>query len=159
MIFLHYQFGAFCGDVCKAIQFPFSLQKNFSSYQMDSTQVAQWIQTLIASVDELTRQNSELRQITEAQSDKRNEERKENNNDEEAVDPLNHRRRTPEGENSPGWKRCSTTQRKMDKLRRANSDKYASNLDSMILASIAWIVQLIKRPLDHIESFKTLMHL
>ena len=42
---------------------------------MDSTQVAQQIQALTASVNELTRQNSELRQIAKAQSDQRNEKR------------------------------------------------------------------------------------
>lgn len=76
---------------------------------MDYTQVVQQIQALTASDDELTWQNSELRRIAKVQSDQRNEERKENNNDEEMTNPLNHRRRTLEGENSPRWKRCSVT--------------------------------------------------
>ena len=60
---------------------------------MDSTQAAQQIQALAASVNELIQQNSELRQIVKAQTNQRNEERHKNNNDD-------HRRTRASEENS-----------------------------------------------------------
>ena len=129
---------------------------------MDSTQAAHQIQALTTSVNELIQQNSELRQIVEAQSNQRNEERHKNNNE-------HHRRTRASEENSS----------RMDELKSAMKGKVMENLDGMIrrtdspfttevlnrpLPTKFCLPQLesydgSKDPLDHIESFKTLMHL
>ena len=78
---------------------------------MDSTKAVQQIQALTASVDELTQQNSELRNIVEDQSDQRNEERHKNNNG-------NHRRTRALEENSSRME-SKLMRREMGELRNA----------------------------------------
>nr|POE61321.1 hypothetical protein CFP56_48893 [Quercus suber] len=96
------------------------------------------------------------------------------------TDPLNHRKRTLEGENSSRMEEMFRyVKREMDELRHAVKDKFASNLDGMIrrtdspfttevlnrpLPPKFHLPQLetfdgLKVPLDHVKSCKTLMHL
>ena len=98
---------------------------------MDSTQAAQQIQALAASVNELIQQNSELRQIVKAQTNQRNEERHKNNNDD-------HRRTRASEENSS----------RMDELKSAMKGKVMENLDGLIRRTDSpFTTEVLKRPL------------
>ena len=141
---------------------------------MDSAQAAYQIQALTTSIEELIQQNLELRHIVKAQSSHRNEERHENNNGKDTVDLLNHRRRgTLEGENSYKMEEeLHDMRKKIHELRSAVKEKSVVNLDGMIKMKVLncplppkfQLPQLesfggLKDPLDHIEAFKTHMHL
>ena len=148
---------------------------------MDSAQAAYQIQALTTSIEELIQQNLELRHIVKAQSGHRNEERHENNNGKDTVDLLNHRRRgTLEGENSYKMEEeLHDMRKKIYKLRSAVKEKSAVNLDCMIKRTDSPFTTEVlncllppkfrllelksfdgqKDPLDHIEAFKTHMHL
>ena len=141
---------------------------------MGSAQVVYQIQALTTSIEELIQQNLELRHIVVAQSGHRNEERQENNNGKDTVNLLNHRRRgTLERENSYKMEEeLHDIRKKIHELRSAMKEKSVVNLDGMIKMKVLncplppkfQLPQLesfggLKDPLDHIEAFKTHMHL
>lgn len=141
---------------------------------MGSAQVVYQIQALTTSIEELIQQNLELRHIVVAQSGHRNEERQENNNGKDTVNLLNHRRRgTLERENSYKMEEeLHDMRKKIHELRSAVKEKSVVNLDGMIKMKVLncplppkfQLPQLesfggLKDPLDHIEAFKTHMHL
>ena len=111
---------------------------------MDSEQAAQQIQALVASVEELTRQNEELRRATKSQNGKRqrttknqNEEEQPrriegNNNEEELDSQINRRIRTSEENSSKMENELCNMRREMDKLSNAMKDRAMENLDRMI---------------------------
>ena len=141
---------------------------------MGSAQVVYQIQALTTRIEELIQQNLELRHIVVAQSGHRNEERQENNNGKDTVNLLNHRRRgTLERENSYKMEEeLHDMRKKIHELRSAVKEKSVVNLDGMIKMKVLncplppkfQLPQLesfggLKDPLDHIEAFKTHMHL
>ena len=62
---------------------------------------------------------------------------------------MNHRRRTPKGENSSRMEEMFRyVKRKMDELRHAVKDKFASNLDGMIWRTDSpFTIEVLNRPL------------
>ena len=136
----------------------------------------QQLQAFLANVEELTRQNEELWKTMESQNAERRR-TGENQNEEESNSQANRRDKTS-GEDSPRMENEFRNMREeMDELKSVMKDKGEKNLDGMIwrtnspfttevlnrsLAPKFCLLQLesydgSKDPLDHNESFKTLM--
>ena len=136
----------------------------------------QQIQALLANVEELTRQNEELRKTMESQNIERRQ-TCENQNEEESNSQANRWDRTVGEDSTRVENELHNMRKEVDKLKRAMKDKGGENLDGMIrktdppftnevlkspLPPKFYFPQLesydgSKDPLDHIESFKTLM--
>ena len=141
--------------------------------QPDAVQQQQ-IQALMANVEKLTRQNEELRKTMESQNAE-HWQTGENQNEEESNSQANRRDKTSGEDSSKMENELRNMRKEMDELKSAMKDKGGENLDGMIrrmdspfttkvlncpLLSKFHLPQLesySKDPLDHIESFKTLI--
>ena len=91
----------------------------------------QQIQALLANVEELTRQNEELRKTMESQ----NVEHRwtgENQNEEESNSQANKRDRTSEEDSIIVENELRNMRKEVDELKSAMKDKGGENLDGMI---------------------------
>ena len=136
----------------------------------------QQIQALLANVEELTRQNEELWKTIESQNAKRRW-TGENQNEEESNSQANRQDRTLGEDSSNVENELHNMRKEVDKLKNAMKDKGGENLDGMIRRTdLPFTNEVLNRPLppkfhlpqlesydgskdplDHIESFKTLM--
>ena len=136
----------------------------------------QQIQALLANVEELTRQNEELRETVESQNVKHRR-TGENQNEEESNSQANKRDRTSGEDSIRMESELRNMMKEMKELKSAMKEKGGENLDGMIrrmdspfttevlnrpLPPKCRLPQLesyndSKDPLDHIESFKMLM--
>ena len=134
------------------------------------------IQALLANVEELTCQNEELWKTMESQNAER-QQTSENQNEEDSNSQANRRDKTSGDDSSRMENELHNMRMEMDELRSAMKDIRGENLAGMIrrtdspfttevlnrpLPSKFCLLQLesydgSKDPLDHIESFKTLM--
>ena len=130
----------------------------------------------MANVEELTCQNEELRKIVESQNVK-HQQADESQNEEESNSQANKRDRTLGEDSTRMENELHNMRKEMDKLKSAVKDKGGENLDGMIRRTdSSFITEVLNRPfpskfrlpqlesydsfkdpLDHIESFKTLM--
>ena len=127
--FKHHQFSAVCGERSFAPSsqsiVPFNLQvQTESNANQDPTALALQIQSLTATVEELTRQNQEMRQRLQQEDNLSN-----TNQDD---DGESHRRQlgTPEGASSDLLKEM---RKEMDELRNAIKGKTDQSLDKMVM--------------------------
>ena len=91
----------------------------------------QQIQALLANVEELTRQNEELRKTMESQ----NAERQwagENQNEEESISQANKCDQTSGEDSTKMENELRNMRKEVDKLKSAMKDKSGENLDGMI---------------------------
>ena len=127
-------------------------------------------------MEELTCQNEELRKIVESQNVE-HQQTDENQNEEESNSQANRRDRTSGEDSTRMENELHNMRKEMDKLKSAVKDKGGENLDGMIRRTdSSFITEVLNRPfplkfrlpqlesydsfkdpLDHIESFKTLM--
>lgn len=127
-------------------------------------------------MEELTCQNEELRKIVESQNVE-HQQTDENQNEEESNSQANRRDRTSGEDSTRMENELHNMRKEIDKLKSAVKDKGGENLDWMIRRTdSSFITEVLNRPfplkfrlpqselydsfkdpLDHIESFKTLM--
>ena len=127
-------------------------------------------------MEELTCQNEELRKIVESQNVE-HQQTDENQNEEESNSQANRRDRTSGKDSTRMENELHNMRKEIDKLKSAVKDKGGENLDGMIRrTNSSFITEILNRPfplkfhlpqlesydsfkdpLDHIESFKTLM--
>ena len=144
--------------------------------QQQEAMQQQQIQTLLTNVEELTRQNEELQKTMESQNADHRQ-TGENQNEEESNSQANRLDKTSGEDSSRMENELRNMRKEMDELKSAMKDKGWENLDGMIrrmdspfttevlnrpLLSKFHLPQLesyddSKDPLDHIESFKTLI--
>ena len=91
----------------------------------------QQIQTLLANVEELTRQNEELRKTMESQNAE-HWQTGENQNEEESNSQANRRDKTSGEDSSKMENELRNMRKEMDELKSAMKDKSGENLDGMI---------------------------
>ena len=143
--------------------------------QPDAMQQQQ-IQALLASVEELTRQNEELQKTMESQNAKRWW-TGENQNEEESDSQANRQDKTLGEDSTRVENELCNMRKEVDELKSAIKDKGGENLNGMIQRTDSpFTTEMLNRPLppkfrlpqlesydgskdplDHIESFKTLM--
>ena len=136
----------------------------------------QQIQALLANVEELTRQNEELRETVESQNVKHRR-TGENQNEEESNSQANKRDRTSGEDSIRMESELRNMMKEMEELKSAMKEKGGENLDGMIRRTDSpFTTEVLNRPLppkcrlpqlesyndskdplDHIKSFKMLM--
>ena len=144
----------------------------------DSAALALQIQTLTASVEELTKQNQEMRlQLQQEENRSPTKVGTNRNNDEDSDRRDDYRR--PNSSNKANSDLLRDIRKEMDELRKAMREKTNQNLDKMVRRTdspfIAKILECpmppkfrlpqlksfdgLKDPLDHITTFKTTLSL
>ena len=134
------------------------------------------IHALLANVEELTRQNEELRKTMESQNVER-QWTNENQNEEESNSQANKWDKTSGEDSTRVENKLRNMRKEMDELKSATKEKGRENLDRMIRRINSPFTNKVlnhplppkfrlpqlesydgsKDPFDHIESFKTLM--
>ena len=134
--FVHHQFGTICGNDNFTLRFesvvPFNpkVQMEFNM-PPDSTALALQIQTLTANVEELTRQNQEMRsQLQQEENHSPTRTGMNRNDDRESHRRDDHRR--PNTFDEANLDLLREMRREMDKLRNAMREKMDQNLDGMV---------------------------
>lgn len=154
-----------------------------SSAQSKSTALALQVRALTASVEELMRQNREMRQRLQQEENRSPRRIKNNRNDDEVQDPKGSQgkdglRRT-ERSNEASNDLLRSMRKEMDELKNAMKGKMAKNLDGMVRRTDSLFMQKVlectlppkfrlpqlesydglKDPLDHITTFKMTLSL
>ena len=107
----------------------------------------QHIQALLVNVEELTRQNKELRKTMESLNVER-QQIGENQNEEESNSQANNRDRTSGEDSSRMENELYNMRKEMDKLKSAIKDKGRENLDGMIRRTDSpFTTEVLNRPL------------
>ena len=154
-----------------------------SSAQLESTTLALQVQALMASVEELTKQNREMRQRLQQEENHSSRRVETNKNEDEVQDPKGSQGR--DGSRRTEWSDEASSdllrsmRKEMDELENAKKGKTAKNLDGIVRRTDSpftqWVLdhpplpkfqlsQLesydeLKHPLDHITTFKMTLSL
>ena len=106
----------------------------------------QQIQALLANVEELTRQNEELRKTMESKNAKR-QRTSENQNEEESNSQANRRDKTSGKDSTRVEIVLHNIRKEMDQLKSAIKDKGEENLDGMIRRTDSpFTTEVLNRP-------------
>ena len=128
-----HQFGAICGDGIFVLRFKKAVSINFyiqMEFNQDSATLTQPIQALAATVEELTRQNQEMKLWLQQ------EENRSKGNSEDEGD--SHRRSDHQRTTSPDEQNSDLLQemrKEMDELRSAIKGKTDRSLDKLVRAT------------------------